>query len=114
MFGLAEMPVVLCDEWTPTQVKTFRLPVNRSAKGLITRAQAAEEMGLGVRQVKRLVKELERRGDKVAIHGLRGRPSNHRMEDVRDKAIGILKQEVYRGFRPTLASEYWAKKHALY
>jgi DNA modification methylase len=29
--GLAEVPVILCDEWTPTQVKAFRLLVNRSA-----------------------------------------------------------------------------------
>src|SRR5437868_12643214 len=29
--GLAEIPVILCDEWTPAQVKAFRLMVNRSA-----------------------------------------------------------------------------------
>ena len=28
---LTEVPVILCDEWTPTQVKAFRLLVNRSA-----------------------------------------------------------------------------------
>lgn len=28
--GLKEVPVVLCDEWTPAQVKAFRLMVNRS------------------------------------------------------------------------------------
>jgi DNA modification methylase len=28
--GIAEVPVVLCDEWTSTQVKAFRLMVNRS------------------------------------------------------------------------------------
>jgi len=28
--GLSEVPVILCDEWTPTQVKAFRLLVNRS------------------------------------------------------------------------------------
>jgi hypothetical protein len=28
--GIAEIPVILCDEWTPTQVKAFRLMVNRS------------------------------------------------------------------------------------
>jgi len=28
--GLTEIPVVLCDEWTPAQVKAFRLLVNRS------------------------------------------------------------------------------------
>src|ERR1035437_6228130 len=29
--GLAEIPVILCDEWTSAQVKAFRLLVNRSA-----------------------------------------------------------------------------------
>lgn len=29
--GLTEVPVILCDEWTPAQVKAFRLMVNRSA-----------------------------------------------------------------------------------
>ncbi len=28
--GLAEIPVILCDEWTETQVRAFRLMVNRS------------------------------------------------------------------------------------
>jgi DNA modification methylase len=29
--GLTDIPVILCDEWTPAQVKAFRLLVNRSA-----------------------------------------------------------------------------------
>ena len=28
--GIAEVPVILCDEWSPAQVKAFRLMVNRS------------------------------------------------------------------------------------
>jgi len=28
--GIAAVPVILCDEWTPSQVKAFRLMVNRS------------------------------------------------------------------------------------
>ena len=30
--GIAEIPVILCDEWTPAQVKAFRLLVNRSVE----------------------------------------------------------------------------------
>jgi DNA modification methylase len=30
--GIAEVPVLLCDEWTPAQVKAFRLMVNRSVE----------------------------------------------------------------------------------
>src|ERR1035437_5642211 len=29
--GIRDIPVILCDEWTPAQVKAFRLMVNRSA-----------------------------------------------------------------------------------
>jgi hypothetical protein len=29
--GITEIPVILCDEWSPEQVKAFRLLVNRSA-----------------------------------------------------------------------------------
>src|ERR1051326_2196243 len=29
--GLSEIPIILCDEWTPAQVRAFRLLVNRSA-----------------------------------------------------------------------------------
>jgi hypothetical protein len=29
--GMTNIPVILCDEWTPVQVKAFRLLVNRSA-----------------------------------------------------------------------------------
>ncbi len=29
--GIADIPVILCDEWTPAQVKAFRIMVNRSA-----------------------------------------------------------------------------------
>ena len=28
--GIKQIPVILCDEWTPAQVKAFRLMVNRS------------------------------------------------------------------------------------
>jgi ParB-like chromosome segregation protein Spo0J len=28
--GITEVPVILCDEWTPAQVRAFRLMVNRS------------------------------------------------------------------------------------
>ena len=32
MLGMKEVPVVLADEWTPAQVKAFRLAVNKSAE----------------------------------------------------------------------------------
>src|SRR6266481_2786872 len=38
--GITEVPVILCDEWTPAQVKAFRLLVNRS----VTWADFDEEL----------------------------------------------------------------------
>src|SRR4030088_2192479 len=38
--GIKEVPVILCDEWTPAQVKAFRLMVNRS----VSWAEWDEEM----------------------------------------------------------------------
>jgi len=64
--------------------------------------------------VKRLLYGLKKRGDKAVVHGLRGRPSNRRMEEsVEKSAVKILGMEVYRGFGPTLAAEYLRKKHKI-
>jgi hypothetical protein len=98
-----------------TQRDRDRLVVLKKAlKKLITQRQAAAELGLTDRQVRRLLVRMKEVGDRAAIHGLRGRASNRKLsEDTRSKAIAVLSQEVYRGFGPTLASEYLAKKHKL-
>jgi transposase len=98
-----------------TQAERDRLVTLKQAKKrVITQGQAAEELGLSVRQVKRLLKELKKRGDRAVTHGLRGKPSNNKIEDeVREAAVTILRQDVYRGFGPTLASEYLANKHGM-
>ena len=98
-----------------TQDERDRLVVLRKAnKGLITQKQAAAELRVGERQVRRLVAKLRDVGDRAAVHGLRGRASNRKLAPaVQDKAIRILRQDIYRGFGPTLASEYLAAKHQI-
>jgi hypothetical protein len=81
---------------------------------LITQAEAARELNISVRHVKRLLKALKKRGDKAVIHGLRGRPSPHKLpEAIKREAIRILSEPVYAGFGPTLAAEYLSTKHDL-
>ena len=96
-----------------TQADRDRLvTLRKTKKRLITQKQAAEELGLSVRQVKRLVYALKKRGDKAVIHGLRGKPSNQRIaKTVEEEAMQILSADLYNGFGPTLASEYLADKH---
>src|ERR1700746_2092071 len=88
--------------------------LKKAKKKLITQRQAAKELGLSVRQVKRLLYGLKKRGDKAGVQGLRGRPSNRRMEEaVEQTAVKILGLEVYQGFGPTLAAEYLRKQHKI-
>ena len=96
-----------------TQAERDRLvALKKAKKKLITQKQAAEELGITERHVRRLLRELKRRGDKIVAHGLRGLPSNRKISaDTEQKAVAMLSQPVYRGFGPTLASEYLAKKH---
>ena len=96
-----------------TQQDRDRLVVLKQAlKKLVQQSQAAQELGISARQVKRLLRRLRREGDKAVVHGLRGRPSQRkRSRTEREKIIRILSQDVYRGFGPTLASEYLAKRH---
>jgi transposase len=88
--------------------------LKKAQKRLITQREAAEELRLTERHARRLLRRLKQQGDRAVLHGLRGRVSNRRLsEKQREKAIRILSREVYRGFGPTLAAEYLAKKHGL-
>ena len=98
-----------------TQRDRDRLVVLKKVdKKLIQQREAAEELGVTARQVKRLLKQLREQGDGAVVHGMRGRPSKRKLaESVREEAVRILSQEAYRGFGPTLASEYLQQKHGL-
>ncbi len=98
-----------------TQADRDRLvALKKAKKWLITQREAAEELKLSVRQVQRLLEGLRQRGDKAVVHGLRGRPSNRRIdEETEREAVKILSAPVYQGFGPTLASEYLRNKHGI-
>jgi len=98
-----------------TQKERDRLvALKKAKKKLITHKQAAAEIGVGERHVRRMLRKLKERGDKAVIHAARGRASNRKIAaNVEQRAIEILSREEYRGFGPTLAAEYLAKKHDL-
>ena|ERR1019366_2402777 len=93
-----------------------RLVVLRKAeKKLIGQVQAARELDISPRQVRRLLERLKKDGDRAVIHKLRGRPSRRKTDSkIRQEAVEIFSQEVYRDFGPTLASEYLASKHGIH
>src|SRR5438270_4375185 len=89
--------------------------LKKARKGLITQRQAAEEIGQSERHVRRLLDRLKGKGDSALVHALRGRRSNRKLDEkTKEKALVILQRDVYRGFGPTLAAEYWASKHDIH
>ena len=98
-----------------TQAERDRLlALKKAKKKLITQKQAAEEIGVTERQVRRLLRKLRRKGDQAVIHELRGRASNRKLSaEVERQALAVLSNPVYRGFGPTLAAEYLCNKRGI-
>ncbi len=95
-----------------TQRDRDRLKEIRSVlSGDIRQRAAALRLGMSVRQVKRLVSAVRRKGDAGIVHGLRGRASNRKLADeARSKAITMLSRAEYRDFGPTLAAEHLGRR----
>jgi Winged helix-turn helix len=82
-------------------------------KGDRTQVEAARLLGKSVRQVRRIRDRLKHEGDKAVVHALRGRPSNHRIDEaVKRSALGLYRQK-YLDFGPTLAAEKLAEDDEL-
>ena len=83
-----------------------RLHVIRKAiDKVITQQEAAEIIGVGLRQAQRITRRIRIEGDKGIAHRSRGMPSNRSISDkIKDKALKLFKDK-YPDFGPTLASE---------
>jgi hypothetical protein len=66
---------------------------------------AAEVLSLTTRQVRNLVRKVERDGAKGIVHGNRGKPSPKRMAPGLVDRIVALVKERYRDFKPKFAAE---------
>ena len=77
----------------------------------ITQTEAAGQLGLSQRWVRKLVRRLGKEGDRGVMHRLRGKASNRKIAlEVQQKAVKIVRAE-YRDFGPTLAAEYLGERH---
>ena len=72
--------------------------VERIGRGTLTQREAAEVLGLSLRQVRRLRRAVERRGAKGVVHGNTGQAPPHRIaEAVREQIVELLRKK-YAGF----------------
>lgn len=76
--------------------------VRQCIEGRLSQREASERLGIGVRQVKRLMRRGRRDGDAGLVSRQRGAPSHRRMSEVLRARIGGLLQENYPDFGPTL------------
>ena len=95
-----------------SQQERDRLKILQEAKQRrIRQREAAEQMGVSQRWVRKLLARMRTRGDGAVIHGLRGRRSNRKIPEAEREWAVKLVREQYRDFGPTLASEYLWERH---
>ena len=88
--------------------------LKRARDGKMTQGKAAEAMGVSERWVRKLLARMKREGDRVVVHGLRGRGSNRRLpEATRKRALEALAHPDWHDFGPTFASEQLAQRHGI-
>ncbi len=79
----------------------------------LTQRNAARQLGLSERHVRRLVAAFEADGPAGLVSRKRGRPSPRRIADeVREHALALVRER-YADFGPTLAQEKLSEEHAV-
>jgi transposase len=79
----------------------------------ITQAEAASQIGLSDRQIRRMIKRIRQAGDEGICHQSRGKSSNHRIpQKVKEKTLRLFRQE-YKDFNLTHATEQLSEAHGI-
>ncbi len=87
--------------------------LHEAERGHLTQKQTGAQLGISDRWVRKLLVRLRKEGDGGILHRLRGRTSHRKLaEKTRQKAVKLVGGK-YRGFGPTLASEYLAKEEGI-
>ncbi|MDR0781616.1 MAG: ISNCY family transposase [Pseudomonadales bacterium] len=87
--------------------------LERLKAGGVNQEGAAKELGLSVRQVRRLLRRLEAEGPAGLRSVRRGRMPNNRISEARRQEVIALIRAHYTDFGPTLAAEMLATQHGV-
>lgn len=94
------MPVSL----TETEQRKFDV-ITAVIQKHLTNKQAAKQLGLSIRQVRRLKSAVKVLGTDALVHKLKGKASNHRIDQgLKEKLLGEIKNK-YGDFKPGFATE---------
>ena len=87
--------------------------MQRLEKKTLKQQEAAEILGISIRQVKRLMRAYRQTGAAGLISKRRGKPSNNQLKgEVKQQAIDLIYSK-YPDFGPTLAHEKLTEQHGL-
>ena len=96
----------------PTDRKRLRV-LHQAESRRMTQREAAEELGLSPRWVRKLLARLRAEGDGGILHRLRGRESNRKLSgQVRRQALDLIGAH-YADYGPTLAAEILVSEHSI-
>lgn len=87
--------------------------LERLRAGAVSQVEAARELGLSARQVRRLQRRLEAVGPAGLRSARRGKKPNNWIDEERREAAAALIRERYGDFGPTLAREMLLERHGL-
>jgi transposase len=87
--------------------------IRRIIEKSLSQREAAERLGIGVRQIKRLVRAWKLHGNRGLVSRRRGRAAHNRLSEATRLRIEQLLRETYSDFGPTLASEKLAERHGI-
>jgi len=87
--------------------------IEKYFKGHVIGADAAQRLGVSLRQFRRLCKGCRKDGIASLFHGLEKRPSNHRHPaDFKKNILGLIRKKYY-DCGPTLISEYLEEREGI-
>lgn len=87
--------------------------ISKLINGQMNGTDAAKQIILSVRHVKRLKAKVKQFGAKGLIHGNRGRNSNRRIDQKIIAKAKIFLKKHYSDFKPTFASEKLEERHSI-
>lgn len=97
---------------SPRELKYHEV-ISKVLAGKLTNRQAAEELGLTIRQVRRLKPKVQDHGAQGLVHKNRGRiPNNKISDDSISQTVELIKKH-YWDFGPTFASEKLLENHGI-
>lgn len=97
-----------------SQRELSRLDVIKDiVKGRLNGSEAARKLGLCIRQIRRLKRQVREEGDKGIMHRNRGRESKKKISERQIKKIARIIRNRYPDFGPTFAREKLVEVHKI-